>query len=93
MEMPQSRERIRGRENMRAMQEHFPNPPHVKVRRVIGSGDLWVVEVENDYDGDVYHAVLILEFRDGKIARDTRYYTTSFEAPAWRSPWVERMED
>ena len=28
MEMPQSRERIRGRDNMRAMQEAFPDPPH-----------------------------------------------------------------
>ena len=27
MEMPQSRERIRGRENMRAFQEAYPTPP------------------------------------------------------------------
>ena len=30
-------------------------------------------------------------FRDGLIARETRYYTQPFEAPAWRSQWVERM--
>src|SRR3712207_7275899 len=32
MEMPQSGERIRGREAMRAMQEAFPTPPPLTVR-------------------------------------------------------------
>jgi ketosteroid isomerase-like protein len=55
MEMPQSGERIRGRENMRSMQEN-------------------------------------VEFRDGKILRETRYYADPFEAPEWRDRWVESME-
>ncbi len=92
MEMPQSGERIRGRENMRAFQENFPVPPSVTVREVRGSGDLFVVEATNDYDGRVFDAVLILEFRDGRIARDTRYYAEPFAPPEWRAPWVERFE-
>jgi hypothetical protein len=36
--------------------------------------------------------VLIIELRDGKMFRDTRYYAEPFEAPAWRSEWVERMD-
>jgi hypothetical protein len=32
---------------------------------------------------------MIVEFRDGKIWRDARYYAEPFEPPAWRSPWVE----
>jgi hypothetical protein len=36
---------------------------------------------------------MIVEFRDGKIWRDTRYYAEPFEAPAWRAQWVERMEE
>jgi hypothetical protein len=30
---PAAEAKIRGRENMRAFQEHYPNPPQIKVRR------------------------------------------------------------
>ena len=89
MEMPQSGERIRGRENMRAMQENFPNPPSIGLRRVLGAGDVWTVEMRSDYEGRIYHVVLIIEFLDGKILRETRYYADPFDAPAWRKQWVE----
>jgi hypothetical protein len=36
---------------------------------------------------------MIVEFSDGKIWRETRYYAEPFEAPEWRAQWVERMED
>jgi hypothetical protein len=92
MEMPQSRERIVGRENMRKMQENYPGPPKIELRRVVGSGDVWVIEMRSDYDGRLYHAVGIVEFRDGKILRETRYYADPFDAPEWRAEWVESME-
>jgi SnoaL-like domain len=92
MEMPQSGERVRGRDNMRAMQEAFPNPPHAVLRRIVGSGEVWVMEATSTYDGDdVYLVTDIFEFRDGKIVKETRYYAQPFEAPAWRARWVERM--
>jgi hypothetical protein len=90
MEMPQSRERIRGRDAMRAMQESFPNPPSITLRRVTGAGRVWVIEGSNDYGGDVWHVVAIFELADdGRIMRDTRYYAQSSEAPEWRAEWVE----
>ncbi len=91
MEMPQSGERIRGRDAMRSMQEAFPHPPSITLRRVVGAGRVWVVEGVNDYGGgDVWHVVVVLELEpDGRIVRDTRYYTQRTEAPAWRAPWVE----
>jgi hypothetical protein len=90
MEMPQSGERIRGRDNMRAMQTAFPHPPVGKLRRVTGAGDLWVAEGTNDYgDGDLWHWVIVVELREGKILRETRYYGKPFEAPEWRAAWVE----
>jgi ketosteroid isomerase-like protein len=92
MEMPQSGERIVGRENMRKMQENYPGPPNIELRRVVGSGDVWVIEMRSDYDGRIYHAVGVVEFRDGKILRETRYYADPFDAPEWRAEWVERME-
>jgi len=92
MEMPQSGERIRGRDNMRKFQESYPNPPTMQLRRVIIRDNLWVVELVSDYGGRIYHPVLIIELSDGKMVRDTRYYAEPFEAPQWRAQWVERIE-
>jgi SnoaL-like protein len=96
MEMPQSGERIRGRENMRAFQEGFPGhhtQPSIRIRRRLVRDGLWVVESVIDYGGEqVFNGAAILELKDGKIWRDTRYYAEPFEAPEWRSRWVERME-
>jgi len=92
MEMPQSGERIRGRENMQAFQEAYPTPPTIQLRRVVVGEGLWIVEGVNDYgEGRVFTVVVIFELRDGKIWRDTRYYAEPFEAPEWRTQWVERM--
>ena len=91
--MPQSGERIRGRDNMKAMQGAYPGPPTITVRHIVGSGDVWVVEGRSDYSGRIYHIANILEFREGKIIRETRYYADPFEAPAWRAQWVEAIEE
>jgi hypothetical protein len=93
MEMPQSGERIRGREKMREFQETYPTPPTIQLRRVLVREGLWVAEGVNDYGGgQVFTVLAIFELRDGKIWRDTRYYAEPFEAPEWRAQWVERME-
>ena len=99
MEMPQSGERFRGRENMRAFQEAYPTQPassrmrRIRVRRVIVKEGLWVVEGTADYpDGRLLGVVLILELRDGKMWRDRWYFAEPFEAPEWRAQWVEQME-
>ena len=93
MEMPQSGESIRGREKMREFQEAYPNPPSIRLRRVLARDGLWVVEGVNDYGGSqVFDVVLIVELKDGKMWRDRRYYAEPFEAPEWRAKWVERME-
>ena len=52
-----------------------------------------MVEGRSDYDGRIYHIANILEFREGKIIRETRYYADPFEAPAWRAQWVEPIEE
>jgi SnoaL-like protein len=92
MEMPQSGERIVGRDKMRAMQEAFPAPPAATVGRIVGSGDLFVMQAVSYYpDAGRFFVANIVEFKDGKIARETRYYAEPFEAPEWRSKWVERF--
>lgn len=92
MEMPQSGERIVGRDKMRAFQEAYPNAPSSRVRRIIGSGDLFIMEARSDYGNEVAFVADIVEFNsDGKIARETRYYASPFEPPEWRAEWVELM--
>ena len=94
MEMPQSGERIPGRDAVRSMQEAFPAPPQsVKVRRVVGRGHVWVLEAETDYGEGPWVAAVIVELDDdGLIVRDTRYYAERSAPPAWRSAWVEALD-
>jgi ketosteroid isomerase-like protein len=92
MEWPQSGERIIGGDNRRGIYRSFPRLPTVTPRRIIGEGDLWVLEASLDYgDEAVYQAVLVFELRDGKIAKETAYWSQPFPAPDWRAAWVERM--
>ena len=97
MEMPQSGERIRGRERMREFQRAYPTPPHgvtIRLRRVLVREGLWVVEGVYDYGGgeQVLDVLMICELRDGKMWRDRWYFAEPFEAPEWRAEWVEQME-
>ena len=85
MEMPQSGERIRGREKMREFQGAYPAPPAMRRRRVVVREGLWMAEVISDYGGQAVHYVSVVELKDGKMWRDTRYYAEPFEAPEWRA--------
>jgi hypothetical protein len=31
-----------------------------------------------------------MEFRDGKVVHETQYFADAFEAPEWRSQWVQQ---
>jgi hypothetical protein len=98
LEIPQSGERIQGRNEMQEFQAAeyqaaYPNPPRMQLRRVLVRDGLWVIEWINDYgDGRVYDVVAIVELRDGRMFRESRYYAEPFEAPEWRARWVERMD-
>lgn len=92
MEWPQSGERIVSGDNRRAVYGSFPQLPKISPRRLTGDGDLWVAEADLDYgDGDPYQTVFIFELRDGRIAKETAYWSKPFPAPDWRAEWVERM--
>jgi ketosteroid isomerase-like protein len=95
-EWPQSGERIRGRDNAKAINDNYPamtgSTPRLSLRRVSGEGAHWVVEGTIDYgDGTPVSYVAVAELRDGRIARITDYFGSPFEAPAWREKWVERI--
>jgi len=51
LEYRQSGERIRGRRNIQITRTNQPSKQRFAVRRVIGSGDLWITEYVLTYDG------------------------------------------
>jgi hypothetical protein len=92
VDYPQSGERIRGRDNIRALRSHHPGKPSsFAVRQIQGSGDLWVSEYVITYLGTPSYSVSIMEFKDGKVIHETQYFADPFAAPSWRAQWVEKM--
>ena len=92
LEYPQSGERTRGRSNIQNQRASQPNKKGFSIRRVIGSGELWVTEFILTYDGKPSYTVSIMEFKGDKVARETQYFADPFVAPAFRAQWVERMD-
>src|SRR6202050_571746 len=92
LDYPQSGERTRGRSNIQKQRGIQPNKKRFTVRRIIGSGDLWVTEYILAYDGKPSYTVSIMEFTGDKVARETQYFADPFVAPASRAPRVERMD-
>src|SRR3954454_2667394 len=88
---PQSGERIRGRRNIQESRTVQPNKKRFTVRRMIGSGDLWVTEFVLTYDGIPSYTVSIMEFRDGLVAHETQYFADRFEPGPSRAHLVERI--
>ncbi|HEY0185793.1 MAG TPA: nuclear transport factor 2 family protein [Rhodopila sp.] len=91
LEYPQSGERIRGRHNIQASRAAQPNAKRFSVRRIVGRGELWVTEFILTYDGRPSYSVSVMEFLDGKVARETQYFGAPFEPGPSRAQWVERM--
>jgi hypothetical protein len=90
---PQSGERIRGRKNIRESRFVQPNKKQFAVRRMIGSGDLWVTEFVLTYDGKPSYAVSIMEFRDGLVVNETQYFADRFDPSPSRAHLVERVDE
>ena len=91
LDYPQSGEQIRGRHNIRESRFLQPNRKRFTVRRITGSGDLWVSEFTLSYDEIPSYAVSIMEFRDGLVAHETQYFADRFEPSPSRAHLVERV--
>jgi hypothetical protein len=97
-EWPQSGERIRGRENIAAVNENYEgatgSAPKMTLRRILKPGTAWVAEATIDYgDGTPVSMVSIIETNaEGKIVKETDYFANPFPAPEWRRKWVEQAD-
>jgi hypothetical protein len=92
LDYPQSGERTRGRRNIQEQRSSQPNKKRFTVRRIVGSGNLWVTEFVLTYDGKPSYTVSIMEFTGDKVARETQYFADPFVAPTSRAQLVERID-
>lgn len=92
LDYPQSGERIVGRAHIQITRTLQPNRKRFLVRRILGSGDLWITEFVLTYDDQPYHTVSIMEFIGSKVAHETQYFASPFEASAARKKWAVNME-
>ena len=91
LEFPQSGERFEGVQNFREWRRQYPSDVSFHLRRISHREDLVVTEYLISYDGAPWmFTVSIMEFRGGKVSRETQYFADPFDAPAWRAQWVER---
>ena len=88
LEFPQSGERFEGVENFREWRRIYPAKVELKITRLRGCHDLWLLELTGRYDdGPWGFGVSILEFRGDKVTHETIYGGEAWEAPEWRAPW------
>ena len=95
-EWPQSGERLTKAATLK-MAEHYPEmsgtTPKMTYKRMLGGGDVFVIEGTIDYgDGVPVSYVGIGEMQGDKVVKMTEYFANPFEAPAWRADFVERMD-
>jgi hypothetical protein len=92
LEYPQSGERIKGRHSIQASRAAQPNAKRFQLRRISGSGSLWVSELILSYDGQPSYVVSVMNFLDGKVAKETQYFGDPFPPGPSRAHLVEPME-
>jgi len=74
-------------------EDRWVTTPAFTIQRLVGSGDTWWADGKVKYpDGSTWFIVAIMELRDGLIHRETNYFAEPFEAPEWRTQYVERMD-
>ena len=94
-EIPQSRERIRGRDRYRQFNQEYPGDWHLRPKVIIADEHHGVVWFEWRLDGRPGEAstddgMAFFEFSDGLITRITDFWPESFEPPSGREHLVER---
>lgn len=89
-ELPQSRERFRGRDNFVAINEHYPGDWRVRLVRLTADATSAASEIAFDLGGLTQTGLTFFELRGGVIVRAVEWWPEPFEAQAWRARWAER---
>lgn len=89
-QMPQSGERIRGRDRYLEFNQTYPADWHLQRHRVLVDGDravIWNHWRVGEEEGD---AVTFLELAGGRVTDITDFWPEPFAPQAWRAHLVER---
>lgn len=89
-EIPQTRERIRGRERYLQFNREYPGDWHLRPKVVIADERHGVVWFEWRLDGTADDAMAFFEFSDGLIARISDFWPESYDPPSGREHLAER---
>ena len=91
-EVPQTRERVRGRDAYVRFNADFPGDWHLSLRRVVADGDQVAVWATSTTDGEEQDNVAFLTLdADGRVATVTDFWPDPYEPPAGRPDVVERF--
>ena len=92
-EVPQTRERVRGRAAyVRFNAEGFPGDWHLEVERIVGQGRHAASWIQMTDAGERYPGLCFFDLDDdGRIARITDFWPQPYEPPASRAHLVERF--
>lgn len=92
IDWPQSRERIRGRENFAALNSAYPAAGRwiFTMNRILAEGAEIVTDMTISDGAVVARALTFHSIKDGLIARQTELWPDDYLAPDWRAAWVER---
>jgi hypothetical protein len=90
-EMPQTRERIRGRDAFLRFNIGYPGDWHLAVRRVVADGRFAALWLDTRLDEERQDACVWLEVGEtGLVTRVVDYWPDTYEPPAGREHLVER---
>jgi ketosteroid isomerase-like protein len=89
-EIPQSRERIRGRDRYLRFNQDYPGDWHLRPKVTIADEHRAVVWFDWLLDGQTGDAMAFFEFADGLITRVTDFWPEPYEPPPGREHLVER---
>lgn len=87
---PQSRERMHGAQNFIDVNRYYPGNHKIQIVHAYGIGGMVVTTVWIEADtGQKTFANSYFQIKDEKIFRAEEYWAAPYEAPEWRSNWVE----
>ncbi|MCP3802647.1 nuclear transport factor 2 family protein [Allokutzneria sp. A3M-2-11 16] len=91
-EMPQTRERIRGRAGLLRFNVEYPGDWHLLTRRIVADGRTAAAWIDARVGEERMDACVWFELdEDGLISRITDYWPEPYEPPAGREHLVERF--
>jgi ketosteroid isomerase-like protein len=90
-EMPQTRERIPGKQGLLRFNQAYPGDWHLRIRRIVADGRYAAAWLDTNVGDDYQDACIWFELTDdGRIAKVTDYWPDPFEPPWRREHLVER---